>query len=42
MNCESTVPESEDFPHIIPVQTPGKDDIIESGPYDGTYKHVEE
>lgn len=42
MNCESTVPEGEDLPHIIPVQIPGEDDIIESGPYDGTYKHVEE
>lgn len=42
MNCESTVPEGEDFPDVIPVQVPGEDDIVESGPYDGTYKHVKE
>ena len=42
MNCESTVPEGEDLPHIIAVQIPGEDDIIESGPYDGAYKHVKE
>jgi len=42
MNCESTVPEGEDFPYVIPVQVPGEDDIVESGPYDGTYKHVKE
>ncbi len=42
MNCEAAVPEGEDLRHIIPVLIPGEDDIIESGPYDGAYKHVKE
>lgn len=42
MNCEAAVPEGEDLRHIVPVLIPGEDDIIESGPYDGAYKHVKE
>lgn len=46
MNCQSTLPDSHDFPQIGPVILPVKEDIIESGSEEpsnhGDHSHIDE